>query len=417
MKRVFKNCDSGQGARAATRWSWCEWPASGSTPHASQRLSCDSGKAFSSCKSTERGIALIIVMISIFVLSMLAAGFAWSMKVETKLARNGNSEEELQWLGRSGVEYARWILAQQMTIPGENMYDGLDQVWAGGPGGLGTSNSPLADVQREVNLGNGRFKWEIQDLERKANINSPEPVLQPMLQQALYLMGIDAGEMTPIIGSILNWTAAGGNTRHLQGAEPEYYERLEPPYTAKNGPIDDLSELLLIRGIREMPELYWGSSASAHAPTAFTPRGNRSRVPTDIPSFPVGLVALFTPISSGKININTASAEVLQLIPGIDSTTAQAIVSGREGEADPSAPGMLGPYRSISDVRRVPEVPQAIINQLAQYCDVRSRTFKVNVTATLSGYTRSFTAILGRNNPRDIQILSFYWSDPEEQKH
>ena len=53
---------------------------------------------------------------------------------------------------------------------------------------------------------------------------------------------------------------------------------------------------------------------------------------------------------------------------------------------------------------------------IGQFGDVRSRTFQVNVTATVSGYTRHFTAILGRNNPRDVQILSFYWSDPERQK-
>ena len=37
------------------------------------------------------GIALIIVMISITVLAILAGGFAYSMKVETKLARNANN--------------------------------------------------------------------------------------------------------------------------------------------------------------------------------------------------------------------------------------------------------------------------------------------------------------------------------------
>src|SRR5215472_8822434 len=55
----------------------------------------------------ERAIALIIVMICIFVLTILAGGFAYSMKVETRLARNANSEVELEWLGRSGVECAR----------------------------------------------------------------------------------------------------------------------------------------------------------------------------------------------------------------------------------------------------------------------------------------------------------------------
>ena len=37
------------------------------------------------------------------------------MKVEIKLARNASSEAELEWLGRSGVEDARWILAQQFA--------------------------------------------------------------------------------------------------------------------------------------------------------------------------------------------------------------------------------------------------------------------------------------------------------------
>ena len=81
------------------------------------------------------GIALIMAMIAIFVLSALAAGFALSMKVETRLAQNADSEQQLLWLGRSGVELARWVLSQQLTIPGEP-YDSLNQIWAGGPGSL-----------------------------------------------------------------------------------------------------------------------------------------------------------------------------------------------------------------------------------------------------------------------------------------
>src|ERR1700751_5740426 len=92
---------------------------------------------------SESGIALVIVMISIFVLTILAGGFAYSMKVETRLAHNANSETELEWLGRSGIEKARWILGEQLKIAQEP-YDGLDQVWAGGAGGIGTSNSALA---------------------------------------------------------------------------------------------------------------------------------------------------------------------------------------------------------------------------------------------------------------------------------
>jgi hypothetical protein len=33
----------------------------------------------------------------------------------------------------------------------------------------------------------------------------------------------------------------------------------------------------------------------------------------------------------------------------------------------------------------------------------------VEIKAEVGGYTRTFEAILGRNNPRDVQVLTFYW--------
>ena len=45
------------------------------------------------------GVALIIVMIAVLVMAALAGGFAYSMKVEMKLARNSYNEVELEWLG------------------------------------------------------------------------------------------------------------------------------------------------------------------------------------------------------------------------------------------------------------------------------------------------------------------------------
>ncbi len=351
-------------------------------------------------RRSEHAIALVIVMISIFVLTMLAAGFAYSMKVETKLAINGNNQTELEWLGRSGVEYARWVLAQQLQIPQEP-YDALNQVWAGGQGGIGTSNSPLVNVQNPLQLGHGTASWKIVDLERKVNINT---ATEPLLTQALTLMGVDPSDQTQIINSILDWIDPDNNTR-VQGAETEYYQTLDPAYIAKNGPIDDISELQFIKGIT--PELYWGEASTNHPPAAFQPGGHQFGFDNQAPTFTSGMVDLFTPISSGQININTASAEVLQLIPGVDPNVANAIVAGRSGEDDGS--GLLGPYRTLGDLRRVPELPLAIQGTLGQYCGTRSRTFEVTVHAEVAGSSRDFVAILGRNSPRDVQILSFYW--------
>jgi hypothetical protein len=39
---------------------------------------------------------------------------------------------------------------------------------------------------------------------------------------------------------------------------------------------------------------------------------------------------------------------------------------------------------------------------------VRSGTFQVQIDAQINGSKQTYFAILGRNNQRDIQILSFY---------
>ncbi len=352
--------------------------------------------------SVQAGIALIIVMISIFVLTILAGGFAYSMKVETKLSRNANSESELEWLGRSAIECARWELAQQLSIAQEP-YDALNQVWAGGIGGAGTSNSPLADFKNEIQIQNGSATWTILDLERKANINIAS---EAILQQALMVMGVDAGQMTPVINSILDWIDKDENPR-IQGAESDFYQGLNPPYFAKNGPIDDISELLMIKGAADF---YAAGDTASPQQGVYNPLTSRFHTTANImPTAPVGLTNLFTPLSNGKININTASAEVLQIIPTITPEAAQGIVSAREGEDDGS--GLFGPYRNVGEVRRVPQVSLPMLGALQQFANVRSSTFEVRVDAQVGGYHRHFVGVIGRNSPRDVQILSFYWTD------
>ncbi|PWU08369.1 MAG: hypothetical protein C5B50_29705 [Verrucomicrobia bacterium] len=356
-------------------------------------------------RPSQRGIALIIVMISIFVLATMALGFAYAMRVETTLAANANSEAELEWLGRSGVEYCRWILAQQLNIR-EEPYDALNQVWAGGIGGIGTSNSALMDVQNPVKIGSGSFHWKITDLESKWNINmmaQPNFPGEDIMKNAFLLMNVDAGASTPVVNSILNWIDRGSR---LQGAEGDYYQGQSPKYSAKEGPIDDLSELLLVKGISEMPELYWGGVVTNHPPPAFQARLRTGGLDQG-QVLPYGLVDLFAPLSSGKVNVNTASEAVLQLIPGIDAISAEKIVAGRSGEDDLS--GMTGPYRSLAQLDRVPELPRGMGMRLQQFCDVRSRTFQIEIEAQIGNYKRQFIAIVGRNSPRDVQILSFYW--------
>ncbi len=358
-----------------------------------------------SVKSRHAGIALIIVMIWVTVLGIMAAIFAFQMKVETKLAQNANSETDLIWLGRSGVEYARYILAQQMTLACEP-YDSLNQVWAGGGGGICTSNSVLANISLSgYQLGDGKFSLTITDLERKYNVNIAD---EAALEQALRLVGVDAGDMSAISGSILDWIDPDDN-RHIGGTESDYYQGLSPPYFAKNKPIDDLSELLLVRGVT--PEIYWGGVATNHPPAAFQNPFKRMAASQDVGAYTVGLVDIFTPISSGRININTASLTTLQMVPLVDETVAARIIELRSG--GDAAYGPAGPIGSpgfgIQEALFSAGLNRAAAQYASTFFTVRSSTFEVQVDAEIAGYKRQFIAILARNNPRDIQVLSFYW--------
>ena len=340
------------------------------------------------------GIALIMVMCAIFVLSALAAGFVLSMKVETRLAYNANSEQQLLWLGRSGVELARYVLSQHP--PGEP-YDSLNQKWAGGSGSLSESNSVLSSLSlNNYPVGDGTVSIKIIDLERKVNINTASATT---IQQALTLMGVDANDISVVSDSILDWIDSDDLPR-VAGAESDYYQGLAVPYYAKNAPIDDLSELLLVKDVT--PEMYWGGNAGNHTPSVFQHKLGLGTAPGQTPDYPFGLVEIFTPFSSGKININTADANVLQMIPGVDAAMADAIikqragpdgVDGTEDDISFNSPGQLGGF-GIQDTSA---------------CDTRSFTYEVHATAQIGGFKREYVAILARTSGMDIQVLSFYW--------
>lgn len=348
------------------------------------------------------GIALVLAMIAVFVFSALAAGFALSMKVEARLAQNADSEQQLYWLGRSGVELARWVLSQQAAIPSEP-YDALNQVWAGGPGGAGTSNSVLCGLSLDnYAVGDGTVSVKIIDLDRKVNINSAG---RTVIQQALTLMGVDANDISVVADSILDWIDAD-DLPLAAGAESDYYQGLSLPYYAKNAPIDNLSELLLVKGVTQ--EMYWGSNATNHITSVFQHKLGLGTAPGQTPDYPFGLADIFTPISSGRININTADANVLQVIAGMDPAIAENIVKQRAGPDGVEGTEDDIPYRSVSQLAGLVGNPQ-FVSQLNNLCATRSLVFEVHVHAQIGDHRREYVAILWRNSGTDIRILSFYW--------
>lgn len=351
----------------------------------------------------QSGIALIIVMVVIIVLGTMTAGFAWFMKVEMKLANNHLSDSELEWLGRSGVELARYVVGQQLNL--NQPCDALNQKWAGGPG---QTNDLLEFVYLDNNeLGSGVFSVSITDNERKMNINTATAAL---MENALTVLGADATLASTISDSVLDWRDTDDNAK-LSGAEDEYYLGLDPPYYCKNGPLDDISELLMIQGVT--PELYYGiARLEGRSPTSTYIDPDEVRIGNsyeDENIFEGGLMDLFCTLSSGTLNINTAPAEVLQMLPGITPEIANEIITYRRGLDDMEGSEDDVMITGVAMLQQIPGMPPTLVQQIGSFCGVRSTVFEVEVRARVGEQERVFSSMLHRVSARDVRILYFQW--------
>ena len=342
----------------------------------------------------QSGIALIMVMVVVLALGIMAAHFSFSMKIETRLAINTTRDPDMEWMGRSGVELAKYVLSEKMNIPIENQFDALNQMWAVGPFG---TNDVLAGISLQgVPLGDGMINVKIEDLERRFNVNVHGP---DIIAQALLYMGVDSFQSTVIIDSLMDWVDPDLMVR-LNGADEEDYLAEPnppfPPYLVKNGPIDDLSELLYIRGIT--PEIYYGIQSA-----------DPSMMPTGMGTGTFGLVDLFTTVGGFQVNINTASAAVLMMIPGMDENLAFDIVMTRAGFDGVDGTEDDLPFARIQDLVTVPSISPYVLQSLRRYVTNRSNTFEVIVEAQIDEYRRVYRALIVRLSGREFAVLNMRW--------
>ncbi len=157
----------------------------------------------------------------------------------------------------------------------------------------------LRDAQRLFNLNALAFQ---PPLAAGAAADDDAPALSAQqIAIARFTLLLQALQLPPeLLPALLDWLDADSDTRFPNGAEDEYYTRLEEPYRAADGPFADVSELRLVRGMT--PEIY--ARLAPH----------------------VCVLGHSVPL-----NINTAPAEVLMSLgPGIDRATADLLVGSRE---------------------------------------------------------------------------------------
>ncbi len=248
----------------------------------------------------EQGMALLLVLVVVALLTSLLTDLAYSTLVDMRLTETFRDKTKAYYLAKGGIKAGRMILKID-----DNQYDSLKEPWSQGvisyPVGQGSVSIFILDQDGRLNI-NGLVRGD-----------NPQAVMVDRFYR--FLVAMDLGEKfdpAELTAALIDWLDTGDapyteirtdeQNLPVAGAEDVYYQSLSPAYGCKNGPLETLQELTLIKG--------------------FTPELVKKISP------------YLTVNNVSAVNINTAGIEVLMSLDlKIDREVAQKIVDFRQTES------------------------------------------------------------------------------------
>jgi general secretion pathway protein K len=259
---------------------------------------------------TERGVILIALLWILTALSVIALSFSRESFVEVAAARNAQSLEASYFIARAGIATTIYQLMQKRRMSPVRRAE------------LQETPDPLDLGIVTGELGGGVYQVDIQDESGKINLNT---ATEQQLRALIEAIGINKEDGDIISDSILDWRDTD-NLYHLNGAESDYYQKLNPPYMAKNGRFDTIEELLLVRGV---------------TPTYFY--GYPERTSDGAIIYKYGLARCFSIYANrNQINVNYAPLPVLMSVPGMTPEAARMIYDRRK----------IKPFKNTAEITR-----------------------------------------------------------------
>lgn len=245
-----------------------------------------------------KGSILILTLWSICTLSVLAVALSYQVRQKIMLIKRLDERSSLRLIADAGLKTA---IVELMKENLKN-YDALQDSWSNNPFVFKGININVGTCDICYNNYSGQAKEKIKfglvDEERKININKADlAVLERLFKFVLDFDEIDAQELA---ASIVDWRDGDSELSiPLGSAEDSDYRNTRYPYEAKDAAFETLEEVKLVKGM--------DSAAFEKVKDYITIYG------------------------SGKVNINTASKEVL-LALGLSESIVNRIISFRSGE-------------------------------------------------------------------------------------
>ena len=306
-----------------------------------------------------RGIALITVILIVSILVAVAIELNRSTRAAIYDAANLSDGIKLTYIAKSGFYGAAALLANS-----NNNYVTLRDNWA---------HAEILSVQSQALFTDGSFIAIVEDeagkipLNKLAEDNSGiKDILIRLLSQPEF--GLDKRKVDEIVDSIKDWIDADNSVTGY-GAETSYYSSLDPPYEAKNAPLDCIEELLMVKGITS--EIFYGTKEKP------------------------GLARYVTADSEGAININTAPKIVLRsLAAGISAEAADKMDEYRRKDDS-----KLYSTQWFLDMAGVSINPALIT--------VTSNYFKIISTGKMKNMQQSLSGVVKRSGQKSVQIIKW----------
>lgn len=242
-----------------------------------------------------RGAVLLVVLGFIFLASVLTVALLETLTRQIRSAAAASARDDLRLDAYSAMQVAVATLAEIKEI--DHKLTSPAQGW-GNP----VAYAPVTWPE------NMNVTIEVRDETGKLPLQTADRDLLHRLFEQLDVGFDDAEEL---IDAYLDWTDEDDLER-LNGAEADYYERLDPPRLPPNEPIDSYEAFRYIKGFDELFFDEYG------APNALYER----------------FVASTSLDNDSAVNINTASADVLALLAEngtLNERALEDLKSGRDG--------------------------------------------------------------------------------------
>jgi general secretion pathway protein K len=200
-------------------------------------LRVSAGRAVRDCVSlgaqsrfaSQHGLALVIVLWIVTLLTVIATSFLYAMRTDVKVVTNGMSRAKAEAAAEAAIHRALFDLYKPATVNDRWLADGVAHEWRYGE----------ADV-----------KVAMVDESGKIDINV---VSDQLMRGVLVAQGLSDDDAAALVDAMADWRDQD-NLKRLRGAEEAEYVAARRKYKPANAPFQTIEELKLVLGIT--PELY-----------------------------------------------------------------------------------------------------------------------------------------------------------------